>query len=361
MLFRPLTLRSGVVVPNRIWLAPMTNGQSLADGTLGEDEYLWLARRADGGFGLIATCAAHVAMDGKAWVGQLGIDRDASLPGLTRLAARLRRGGAAAIVQLFHGGVRAVSAVSGVPVWSASSFHEDSPGFEVPRAATSEDIERVIEQFAAASARAQRAGFDGVELHAAHGYLLGQFLSRSQNPRSDGWGGDAAGRARLVRAVMRAVRARVGSRFAVGVRLSLEQGGHAKDLDLDDSLAVARRLCDDGADWIHASLWNAAAMTKKRPDHHPLTLLREQLPREVPVVACGGVWTRGEAEAALGRGADAVAIARAAIVHPDWPRRAVDPSWEPRRPPLTRAELLDRAVSPPFGQYLVRWKNFVAD
>src|SRR5438067_2249614 len=121
MLFRPLTLRCGLVVPNRIWLAPMTNGQSLADGTLGEDEHAWLARRADGGFGLVETCAAHVAQDGKAWPGQLGVDRDADVPGLRRLAERLRRGGAAAIVQLFHGGVRASSSVSGEPVWSASS------------------------------------------------------------------------------------------------------------------------------------------------------------------------------------------------------------------------------------------------
>src|SRR6476661_10010907 len=107
MLFRPLELRCGAVVPNRIALAPMTNGQSLDDGTLGEDEYRWLARRADGGYGLISTCAAHVAQDGKAWAGELGTDRDDDLPGLTRLAERLRRGGALAIVQLFHGGVRA--------------------------------------------------------------------------------------------------------------------------------------------------------------------------------------------------------------------------------------------------------------
>src|SRR6267378_1647965 len=107
MLERPLTLRSGVVVPNRIALAPMTNGQSLADGRLGDDELHWLARRADGGFGLVETCAAYVSLDGKAWDGQLGVDRDE--PGLARLAERLRRGGATAIVQLFHGGVRAAS------------------------------------------------------------------------------------------------------------------------------------------------------------------------------------------------------------------------------------------------------------
>jgi 2,4-dienoyl-CoA reductase-like NADH-dependent reductase (Old Yellow Enzyme family) len=339
----------------------MTNGQSLPDGTLGEDELQWLARRADGGFGLVATCAAHVAQDGKAWKGQLGIDRDDDLPGLARLASRLRRHGAAAIVQLFHGGVRASSGVSGASVWSASVFHEDSPGFEVPRAASEADLTRVIEQFAAAAARAQATGFDGVELHGAHGYLLCQFLSRTQNTRSDRWGGDNAGRARLIREVLRGVRARVGTRFTVGVRLSLEHGGAAKDLDLDDSLEVAHWLCDDGADFIHASLWNVAANTRKRPDQHPIPLLRERLPRHVALIACGGIWTPADAEATLAKGADAIALGRAAIVNPDWPARAADARWQPRRPPLTRAELLDRAVSPAFAGYLTQWKNFVVD
>ena len=369
MLEQPLTLRCGVVMPNRVALAPMTNGQSLADGRLGEDEYAWLARRADGGYGLIETCAAHVAQDGKAWAGELGIDRDDDLPGLTRLATRLRRGGAIAIVQLFHGGVRASSAVSGLPVWSASSWREDAPGFEVPRAANEADVARVIEQFAAAAVRAQRAGFDGVELHGAHGYLLGQFLSRTMNPGGYPAGQakpgpldlGLAGRARLIREVARAARARVGARFAIGVRLSLEDRGQAKGLDLDDSLQVARWLADDGVDWVHASLWDAKAMTAKRPGQHPITVLREAVPSDVAVIACGSIWTRGDAEAAFARGADAIALARAAIVNPDWPKQVVVPGWEPRRPPLTRAELLERAVSPVFAGYLKRWRDFVAD
>jgi 2,4-dienoyl-CoA reductase-like NADH-dependent reductase (Old Yellow Enzyme family) len=103
MLYAPWTFRCGATVPNRIALAPLTNMQSLPDGRLGDDELTWLARRADGGFGLIETCAAYVALDGKAWVGELGIDRDDDLPGLTRLATRLKQGGGLALVQLFHG------------------------------------------------------------------------------------------------------------------------------------------------------------------------------------------------------------------------------------------------------------------
>ena len=360
-LFEPITLRCGLVLPNRIALAPMTNGQSLADGSLGDDELNWLARRADGGFGLVETCAANVSLDGKAWAGELGVDRDDELPGLTRLAARIKRGGAAAIAQIFHGGVRASSALSGSPVWSASTWQEDAPTFEAPRAATIDDITRVIDQFASAAARCERAGFDGVELHGAHGYLLGQFMSATMNPRTDGWGGDATGRARLVREVMRAVRARVARSFAVGVRLSLEDWGQARGLDLDESLAIARGLAADGADWIHASLWNFAPNTKKRPDVHPITAVREVVPREVAVIAAGSIWTADEARSVLERGADIVSLGRAAILNPDWPKLAAQPGWEPLRPPITKAALLERAVSPQFAQYLTRWKNFVAD
>ena len=360
MLHDPVTLRSGLVIPNRIALAAMTNGQSHPDGTLGDDELHWLERRAQGGFGLVCTCAAYVAKDGKAWDGELGLDRDDDLPGLTRLAAAIKRHGAVAMAQLFHGGVRATQRLTGEQVWSASTWHEDGPEFETPRPATEQDLARTIEAFAAAAARCQAAGFDGVELHGAHGYLLTQFISAVTNTRTDAWGGDLRGRARLVREVLKAVRARVGPRFAVGVRLSLEHGGSAKGLDLDESLQLASWLAEDGADFIHASLWRAENNTRKRPDQHPLPLLRAAVPAAVVVIGSGNIWTYEDARLARERGADMVALARPAIINPDWPKR-VAPGWEPRRPPLTPAELGELAVSPAFANYLRHFKNLVAD
>src|SRR4051812_49690248 len=108
----------------------MTNGQSLADGTLGDDELAWLARCADGGFGMVETCAAYVGLDGKAWDGELGVDRDDDLPGLQRLAARLQRGGALAMVQLFHGGGRAAPRPRGAEGWGAGTGGQDAPALE---------------------------------------------------------------------------------------------------------------------------------------------------------------------------------------------------------------------------------------
>ncbi|HTJ41028.1 MAG TPA: NADH:flavin oxidoreductase [Kofleriaceae bacterium] len=361
-LFEPLVFRGGAVAPNRVFLAAMTNGQSLPDGRLGDDELRWLARRADGGFGVIATCAAHVAQDGKSWAGELGVHDDGCVPGLARLAERVQDGGALGMVQLFHGGVRAPSWISGSQPWSATSFVEDAPGFEVPRAASAADIARVIDQFAAAARRCARAGWRGVELHGAHGYLLCQFLSRTMNTRDDEWGGAAIERrARLIREVMRAVRAAAPAPFVVGVRLSPEDFGQAKGLDLDESVQVARWLVEDGADFIHLSLWRAHEMTKKDPQRHAVEIFRAALPASVKIAVAGALWTRADADAMLARGADAIALARAAIANPDWPRRAIDPSWEPRRPPLSAAELMERALSPVFVGYMRRWKNFVSD
>jgi 2,4-dienoyl-CoA reductase-like NADH-dependent reductase (Old Yellow Enzyme family) len=353
-LLEPLTFPCGAVAPNRVWLAPMTNLQSHPDGTLSDDELRWLVRRAAGGFGVIETCAAHVAENGQAWPGELGIFADRQVPRLGELAAALRGRGALGLVQLFHGGLRADAKLTGAPPWSASAVE---PG---AREAGDAEIVDVIDRFRAAAVRAADAGFDGVELHGAHGYLLCQFLSSTQNLRTDRWGGRFEHRARLLRETLRAVRAAVPARFIVGVRISPEDRGNARGLDLDESLELAGWLADDGADFLHLSLWNAGKPTAKRPDVHPIAAFREVVPG-LPLVVAGSIWTRADAEAALALGADAIALGRAAILNPEWPRHADDGGWEPRRPPATVAELIDLDLSPTFAGYLRQWKGFVAD
>ncbi len=337
----------------------MTNMQSHPDGSLSDDELRWLCRRADGGFGVIMTCAAHVAEDGHAWPGQLGVFDDRHVPGLTRLAAAIGERGAVGLVQLFHGGVRADSALTGQPVWSASAV--ELPGVPTPRAATDDDLARVIDQFAAAAARCARAGFDGVELHGAHGYLFGQFLSTVQNRREDRWGGPLEHRARLLLDAVRAVRAAVPAGFAVGVRQSPEDFGQSMGLDLDESLTVAGWLGALGIDFLHVSLWDVARMTAKRPDQHAVPLFRAAVPAAIPVIAAGKVWTRADADGVLARGADAVALGRSAILNPDWPRRAAEPAWQPQRPPVTHAALRALDLNETFATYMRRWKGFVVD
>lgn len=353
-LFSPLRLRTGASASNRIALAPMTNEQSHDDGTLGDEELAWLCSRAEGGFGTIITCAAHVTRDGQGWPGELGVFDDMHVPGLTRLAGALRERGALGLVQIFHGGVRADAAVTGELPWGPSA----APGV---RAATPADLERVIAAFAAAAARVQRAGLPGVEIHGAHGYLLTQFLSREQNQRDDEYGGDLPGRARLLREVTRAVRAATDARFTVVVRLSPEDFGNARGLDLDESLQLARWLADDGMDALHLSLWRAGLPTRKRPDTFAVPAFRAVLPADVAMFVAGAIWTREEAEQQLARGADAVAIGRAAIVNPRWPLQLREPGFVPRRPPVTLAELRAMGLGPRFAQGMRRWKDFVRE
>ncbi|MEZ4239523.1 MAG: tRNA-dihydrouridine synthase [Myxococcota bacterium] len=250
------------------------------------------------------------------------------------------------------------SRLTGVQPISAVAFEEDSPGFEVPRPATAAELEEIVVAFRDAAVRAVGAGFRGVELHGAHGYLLGQFLSRL-NTRTDGWGGDPAGRTRLIREVARAVRAAVPD-AVVGVRLSPEDGGNARGLDLDESVAAAAALADDGVDYVHLSLWDHRRPTRKRPEQHPVPLFRAALPAEVALLAAGDVWTAEEARWLHDQGADAVVVGRAAIVDPDWPRHVVAEGREPVRGPRTPEQLAEVAVSPAFAAYLRRFRNLVA-
>jgi 2,4-dienoyl-CoA reductase-like NADH-dependent reductase (Old Yellow Enzyme family) len=360
-LHAPFSFPRGRSAPNRAVLAAMTNKQSRADGTLGEDELTWLAARARGGFGVVTTCAMHVTPDGQGWDGELGAFGDEHLPGLTRVADSLRAEGALSLAQLVHTGSRAPSRLTGQQPWSASAFTLDEPRFEAPRAATEDDLRRTVDAFGAAAARCAAAGFDGVELHAAHGYLLCQFLGTVTNTRDDAWGGSPERRMRLLREVFAAARASTPDDFLIGVRLSPEVP--AQGLAVEASLAVARQLVADGVDFVHASLWDSFAQPETLPelDVPHTTLWRRTLGAEVPLIVTGGLWTPAQAATILDQGADLVGLARAGIAHADWPRRAQDPDWDPERPPYAAQRLRDAALGPRFVDYMRLWPDFVLD
>src|SRR5512146_2444674 len=162
-----LPLRRGPALQNRMMLAPLTNQQSHADGTLSDAEFRWLTMRAEGGFALTMTCAAHVQKGGQAFAGQLGIWSEAHVPGLSRLAAAIRAAGSVSAVQLHHGGRRTEPELSGEP--RRAPWDDAETG---ATALTTAEVERLRDDFIAAALRAERAGFDGVELHGAHGYML---------------------------------------------------------------------------------------------------------------------------------------------------------------------------------------------
>ncbi len=347
----PFTLRSGLVVPGRVALAPLTNTQSNPDGTLSDTEIRWLTRRARGGFAWVSTAAAYVSDEGKAWAGQLGVASDLHLPGLTRLARELREAGAVSIVQLYHGGIKAELA-PGLRLTTA-----DQAG---ARGATEADFDQVVHDFVQAALRSQAAGFDGVEVHGANGYLFTQFLAPADNPRTDAYGGSLENRARLLRQVVRAVRASVRRDFVVGVRLSPVDLFDRRGLVLDDSLQVARWLAEDGIDFLHLSLRSIAGPAPFEPERGSVTTaFRAVLPPEVPLLSVGGVWTAEDAQAGLAAGADLVVLGKAAIANPEWPHDALRPGWQPARPPWSRAHLAAADVGEALVRYLSPYPGLV--
>jgi 2,4-dienoyl-CoA reductase-like NADH-dependent reductase (Old Yellow Enzyme family) len=349
---QPFSLHPNLHLKNRIVLAPMTNSQSQEDGTLGDDEYQWLMQHAEGGFGLIITCATYISKTSKAWKGQLGLYDDKQIPALQRLTRDIKQYNSACIMQIFHGGVRCPSAMTGQQPVSASEYVLDFPGFEKPRALIQAEIQTIVTQFADAAERAYKAGFSGIELHGANGYLITQFISTQTNLRTDEYGGSLANRARFVREIMRACKQRVPASFLVGCRLSPEGIG----LDIDENLQIAEWLKQDGADYIHLSLGDVFAAPKKYAptSDKPLTqYFREKLGNDFPVIAGGGIKTPADANKALQTGTDLVYLARTAIGNTQWPNLAAkDANYTPVAPPYTADYLKQTGISDSFMGYL---------
>lgn len=347
-----LTLAHGPAWANRFALAPLTNTQSHPDGTLSDEEYAWLVARAEGGHGLTMTCATFVSPAGQAWAGQLGISDDRHLPGLTRLADGIRAAGSVSSVQLHHGGRRSAPTVTGVP----NVAPWDEPDKDA-RALTTAEVQQVVEDFVVAAQRAERAGFDGVEVHGAHGYLICQFLDGRHNQRTDGYGGSLEDRSRMLFEVLRGVRERTGPDFQVGVRLTPQGNG----IVLDEGVTVARWVLESGlVDYVDMSLWDAFATVD---DGSLLIDAFTGLERgDTRLGVAGKIRSVEQAEWCLAQGADYVDLGRASIVHHDFPRRAAaDAAFAMASLPVTREHLHAERVSEAFVDYVdAGWPGFVA-
>lgn len=354
-MFEPLSFTRGPAMPNRLMLAPLTNQQSHADGTLSDEEHRWLTMRAVGGFGLTMTCAAHVQAVGRGFDGQLGAFSDDHLPGLSRLAADLNATGTVSYVQLHHAGNRAAVAAEGMQPVCPS----DDPDTGA-RALTHDEVQRLRDDFVAAAVRAQRAGFHGVELHGAHGYMICQFLSAQINRRSDEYGGSLENRSRLLFEIIEGIRAACGEDLALAVRLSPERFG----MVLHEVKEVFARLVDcGGVDMIDMSLWDVNKEPVE-PEHQGRRLVEHftELPRgAVRLGAAGRIHTPADVRRALDDGLDFAVLGRVAILHHDYPLLAAGPDWVPRQAPVAADVLAAEGVSPVFVEYLRSTFRFVAD
>ena len=234
--------RTGMSLRNRTVLAAMTNKQSNPDGTLSDAEINWLLRRAEGDFGIITTAASHVTAGGQGWNGEMGVWGDHQIPGLTRLAKGIRERGALSLAQIFHGGMRAPEDLTGQQPVSASENPCTEAHCGHSRGLSSEEIQGLIKSFGDAAVRCVEAGFDGVELHGAHGYLICQFLGEGTNRREDEWGGDIESRARFLLRIIEEVKSRVPDDFLIGVRISPEYPKIG--VRIEDSLTLSELLVE---------------------------------------------------------------------------------------------------------------------
>ncbi len=356
-LIDPLTFSHGPSMKNRFMLAPLTNQQSHEDGRISDEEYRWLTMRAKGGFGVTMTCASHVQAIGKGFPGQLGIWDDMHIPGLTRLVDTIHSYDSIAISQLHHAGMRSPAEVIGTtPVCPSDNEKTGARGL------TRAEVKQLIADFIAAAKRAETAGFDGVELHGAHQYILCQFFSSDINHRDDEYGGSLENRSRILLEIIDGVRSECRKDFMLGVRLTAERFG----IKLGDSVELAQRLMSGGKlDFLDMSLWDVFKEPEEE-QHQGRKLISyfTELDRQnTRLGVAGKIRTPQEAEATMAAGVDFVMLGRAAMLQHDFPNRYIaDDSFKPVEMPVTRAYLKSEGISEKFQAYVEgRWPEFFAD
>lgn len=309
---------------NRAVMPPMGTNLGNPDGTVSEANLAYLKRRAKGGPGLVITEISAAHPSGVAINSELGAYDDRFIPGLKKLAAVVHAAGGKVALQLHHAGRESLYLLKERKAIAPSPIRSLVFGL-TPREITRDEIQEMIAAFGAAAFRAREAGFDAVEVHGAHGYLLTQFLSALCNQRQDEYGGNLSNRSRFMVEVLQEVRKRVGADFPISLRISVEeciQGGYG----VEDMQSILPNLVKAGADLIHASLGthgSPGGITSAPVEFEPgFNAWRAKKVKEivgVPVIAVGRFSDPALADEVIGRGdADLVAFGRQFLADPDF-------------------------------------------
>jgi 2,4-dienoyl-CoA reductase-like NADH-dependent reductase (Old Yellow Enzyme family) len=345
-LFEPIKLR-GVTAPNRLALSPMCQ-YSAVDGMFGDWHFANLARFAVGGFGIVIVEAATVAPQGRVTYGDVGIWKDQHIESLRRLATFVKEQGGVPAIQLAHAGRKASTHrpwEGNLPLTSdgaEKSWEVVGPsavavaeGWQIPTALDYSAMERLRDDWVSAAHRAHAAGFEMIEVHAAHGYLLNSFLSPLSNLRNDEFGGDIAGRMRYPLEVIAAVRAAWPDEKPLSVRISAVDG-LVGGWTIEDSVVFARELKRIGVDLVDCSSGGigGSATAVRLPRSFGFQVpFAEQVRKEAEIgtIAVGLIIDPHMANDIIAGGkADIVAIGREALVEPNWPHLAArDLSGQP--------------------------------
>lgn len=322
-LFNEITLPNGVVLNDRLGVAPMTTYSGNDDGTVSDEELTYYNRRAGLGSLYISACIA-VSENGIAFPNQfIGFD-DNAIPRLTQMAKEMKSKGSKAILQIQHGGRQGQAALIKANETVAPSAVPNAAGKPAPRELTEKEIEAIIEDFGETTRRAIEAGFDGVEIHGANTYLLQQFVSSATNLRQDQWGGSLENRLKFPLAVQKKVQDTVAKyadeQFIVGYRLSPEENNETSaGYTIEETKVLVEELIQHGIHYIHVSLMEFKKMPKGAEQGDSIVrILADHINGRVAFVAVGSVKTPEDALTALEEGADIVVIGRQALIDPEW-------------------------------------------
>ena len=328
-LFEPFSFKKGIRVKNRIAMAPMTTWASNDDYTVAEDELNHYEARS-GNVGLVITGCTRVMANGIGFTNEYAAYDDSFLPGLKKLVAAAKKGGAPAILQIYHAGNKAVSDLipDGIPVSASAVALAPSAlyaGGIVSRELTNEEILEMIRAFGETTRRAIEAGFDGIELHGAHGFLLQNFFSPYYNQRNDDWGGTAEKRMNfaleVIKEIQDVIKKYTDRPFLVGFRISPEEPESYK---VKDIFPLIDKLIDSGIDYVHVSLadlLHQKPMGEENSDSTILSLILDHVDNRIPVISAGGIKQGNNAVKAINMGLSLVAVGHGLIINPDWVER----------------------------------------
>ena len=315
-LFQPFTLNNGVTVKNRLAVAPMTHFGSHTDGLISDQERIFLGNRA-GDIGLFISAATLVQDGGKAFRGQPEATGEHCLDSLKETAQIIQKQGAKAILQIHHGGSKAMAELNRRDKISASASEEEGA-----REASATEVEELIASFAQAADLAIRAGFDGVEIHGANGYLIQQFYSAQSNRRSDQWGGSLENRMRFPLAVVDAVVAvrekhRLND-FIIGYRFSPEEAGE-DGLTMTETGTLIDALVQKPLQYLHVSLWEFDKKIRRGGDtaQTRMQFIHDRINGKLPLIGVGNLFTADDILAAFETGwAEFIALGKTVMINP---------------------------------------------
>lgn len=322
----PLTI-GNLHLKNRLVMPPMATSKAGPNGEITPALLQYYDEKTQGGyFGMVITEHSFVSADGKASANQISSADGDKVSGLSQLSDVIHKNGSPAVLQLNHAGSGTKQSVTGSqPVAPSPVMNPSKAGMELPRELTHCEFERIANDFANAALRGKQAGFDGVEIHSCHGYLLDQFLSPLTNRRTDEYGGKIEDRIRIHLQVLKAVRNMVGKDFPVLLRLAVTDymdGG----LSLADSIAAARLLEAAGTDIIDVSGGMCRYTAPGIEEMHYFTNQAKAIRRvvSIPVMVTGGIKTTKAAEELLqNHDADLVGVGRAVLHDSNWAKNAV--------------------------------------